>query len=246
MTGTLTTNPADDATDREPFDDAWAAPGLELDEGALIERAETLTVDRDISVLARANRLALFRDRTSRHPASEGTGGMDTVDVPLHCVAHAHPDCRFRWVRITLDLARTAGAVIHDVSPRDEVAEHPVKITTTYHGGLNFNIAAIALTPEISADRSTERDVYFPAVTVSGPGLTHAIWDFTAIANAPLHVDRDLRLLAGVPADVTEIEVRLTLRASVTATGVTGVIPLIGRHNAKIEIADILRTDAKG
>jgi hypothetical protein len=228
-----------------PLDDAWAAPELDIDKNALLERGESLTIDHDIKVLARANRLALHRDPFSRHPANEDTGGMDIVEVPLYCVAHAHPDCRFRWVRITLDLGSNEGVVIQDMSPRDEVADHPVKITTTYHGGLSFTIASVPLAPEVSVERSMERDVYFPTVTVSGAKLTHAIWDFTAIAGGPLHVNRDLRLLVGVPSSLAEIEVGLTLRAAVVAAGVTGVIPLIGRHTVKIEKADTLKAQPK-
>jgi hypothetical protein len=130
---------------------------------------------------------------------------------------------------------------VHDLSPRDEVSGNPVKITTSYHGGLSLNIASIPLGPEVSGDRSTERDVYFPSITAPGIDLTHAIWDFTAIAGAPPHVDRDLRLLAGIPAKLAEINVRLTLRASVTATGITGAIPLLGRQHAVIRVDDVLK-----
>ena len=227
------------------FEDAWAAPDLDIDATAPLERGGTLTVDHDIKVLARANRLALHRDRFSRYPAGEDTRGMDIVDIPLYCVAHAHPDCRFRWVRITLDLGSNTDVVIQDMSPRDEVADHPVKITTTYHGGLSFTIASVPVAPEVWVEHSMERDVYFPTVTVSGAKLTHAIWDFTAIAGGPLHVNRDLRLLVGVPAALAEIEVRLTLRAAVVAAGFPGVIPLIGRQTVKIEKADILKAQPK-
>ena len=64
-----------------PFADAWAEPQPELDERALAERAQILTVDRRIRVLARANRLALSRGRVERHRA--GHAGADTFDIPL-------------------------------------------------------------------------------------------------------------------------------------------------------------------
>lgn len=112
-----------------PLVDAWAAPDLDIDENALLERGESLTIDHDIKVLARANRLALHRDPFSRHPANEDNGGMDIVEIPLHCVAHAHPDCRFRWVRITLDLGSNEGVVaagVTGVIPL--IGRHTVKI----------------------------------------------------------------------------------------------------------------------
>jgi hypothetical protein len=222
----------------QPAEDTWAEPDLDIDDDALAERAETLAVDRDVRLLARANRLAVMRERVTRHGAVQE--GVDTLDIPLRCVAHAHPDCRFRWVRVTLDLSPTPGAAISDLSPRDEITEHPVKITTTYYGGLSFEIAHVPLKSELSAERTTERDVYFPTITTSGIGLAHAIWDFTADDGTPLHLDRRLRLLTTLPAGTDRIEARLTLRAAVAAKGVTGTVPLIGHHSGTIRVDDLI------
>jgi hypothetical protein len=230
----MSTGPAD------PLASAWAAPALEIDEDALLERAPRFAIDHSVRVMAQSNRLALVRDPTTRH--SEVRAGTDTIDVPLRCEAHADPSCRFRWVRVTIDLSPTTGAVVQDLSPRGEIAGEPVKITTTYHGGLTFHLAALQLGPELSGERSTERDVYFPTITSSGIGLTHAIWDFTALADAPLHVDRELRLLASVPAGTREIPVQLTLRALVVANGLPAAIPLIGRQRATVVADDTLDT----
>jgi len=210
----------------------WAEPALEIDEDT--EREGSVVADQEIRVLARASRLAIRCDPATRHRGD--APGTDVVDFPLHCVAHAHPDCRFRWVRVTLDVSGTAGASIADLSPRDEISEHPVKITTTYSSGLKFDIAAIPLQPDLSAERTTEQDIYFPAVSVSGVGFGYAIWDFTAIGEAPLKVDRTLRLLAAIPAAASEIPARLTVRASVTTRGLPGKIPLIGRQTRTIPL----------
>jgi hypothetical protein len=214
----------------------WVQPELEVDEDAIAERAEPVSLSKEIRLLARANRLALRCDPAARH--ADQIPGLDVIDFPVHCVAHAHPDCRFRWARVTLDLAAGSGASIRDLSPRDEVTDHPVKITTTYHGGLSFTIAALPLSPDLSAERTTEQDVYFPAITTSGIGFSHAIWDFTAIGSAPLHVDRTLRLLATVPAGNTQVPVTITLRAAVITRGFLGAVPLIGRQTAAIPLND--------
>lgn len=215
----------------------WAEPELVIDDES--ERSESFgqesaSADQQIRILARANRLGLACDPATRHPGESAAG--DVLDFPLRCVAHAHPDCRFRWVRVTLDLGGTAGASIQDLSPRDEVSEHPVKITTTYRGGLSFSISALPVSPELSAERTTEQDVFFPSITASGIGFSYAIWDFTAIGEAPLHVDRTLRMLATVPPAAAEVPVRLTLRASVSARGFLGRIPLVGRQTATIPL----------
>lgn len=211
---------------------AWAEPVLQIDER--IERGGPIVADQEIRVLARANRLAIRCNPATRHggPAP----GTEMLDFPLRCVAHAHPECRFRWVRVTLNLAETDGAYITDLSPRDEVNEHPVKVSTKYSGGLKFDIATLPVRPELSAERETEQDVYFPKISVSGIDFGYALWDFTAVGEEPLKVDRPLRLLAAVPASSSQIPVQLTLRALVTARGAVGRIPLIGRQDTTIPL----------
>ena len=111
-----------------------------------------------------------------------------------------------------------------------------VKVSTSYSGGLKFDIAALPVHPEMSAERGTEQDVYFPKISVSGIDFGYAMWDFTAVGEEPLKVDRPLRLLAAVPASGSDIPVQLTLRALVTARGAVGRIPLIGRQNTTIPL----------
>jgi hypothetical protein len=210
----------------------WADPPLDIDDGA--ERDGAIVADEEIRVLARASRLAIRCDPAVRHPGD--VPGTDVLDFPLHCVAHAHPECRFRWVRVTLDLSGTVGACITDLVPRDEVSEHPVKISATYHAGVTFDIAVVPLKPDLSAERSTEQDVYYPKISVSGIDFGYAVWDFAAVGEEPLKVDRPLRLLAAVPAGPAEIPARVTLRAAVAARGFLGTIPLIGRQTKTLPL----------
>jgi hypothetical protein len=221
-----------------PDESVWADVPLDVDDGAVAERAESASVDEEVRLLARANRLALVRDKATRH--ADAHQGLDVVDVPLRCVAHAHPSCRFRWVRVTIDLSGTVGAKVSDLVPREEISDHPVKITTSYQGGLSFSIAHLPVKPDVSGTHTTERDVYYPTVTSSGIGLTHAIWDFTARDGSPLHLDRQLRLLLTLPAAATTIGAQLSVRATVAANGLVGTIPLIGRHKAAIRLDDVI------
>jgi hypothetical protein len=197
----------------------WAEPALDVDDSS--ERESAIVADEEVRVLARANRLAIRCDPAVRHRGDGARDGarLDVLDFALRCVAHAHPDCRFRWVRVTLDLSGTAGVSITDLVPRDEVSEHPVTISATYHAGVTFDIAAIPLKPELSADRTIEQDVYYPKISVSGVGFGYAMWEFTAVGEEPLKVDRPLRLLAAVPA-----------------RGFPGRIPLVGRQTKVIPL----------
>jgi hypothetical protein len=61
--------------------------------------------------------------------------------------------------------------VVPDLSPRTEISDHPVKISTKYHGGLSFAITAVPVHPDVTAKRTTEEDVYFPVITVSEAGF---------------------------------------------------------------------------
>jgi hypothetical protein len=213
-------------------DVTWAEPELDIDADADAERAGAVIADTQIRVLAKENRLALRCEPAERHAGA--VPSAEILDFRLRCVAHAHPECRFRWVRV--NLALPSGAVITDLVPRTEVSEHPVKITHTYGGGLKFDIAVVPVSPELSAEHSTEQDVYFPKIATSGVDLGYALWDFTAVGAEPLLVDRPLRLLASIPAGAADLPVRLTLRASVAVRGLAGAIPLIGRQSKTIPL----------
>jgi hypothetical protein len=217
----------------------WADIPLDADEGEQHERAgSAVVVDESVRLLARENRIGIWRGETRRNSVDGGAGSV--LDVPLRCVAHPHPDCRFRWVRLVVDFG-TDDSIIIDLSPREVRGVDPVKIVTQYSGGLSFEVERLNLGPEFSLERSSEQQVYFPDITSSGLGLSHAIWDFHAVGEAPLHVDRDLRLLVRVPISVDRMEVKFTLRASVAARGLTGLLPVLGRKKVEIEAKDLVR-----
>ncbi|MEU8034738.1 hypothetical protein AB0C13_40430 [Streptomyces sp. NPDC049099] len=99
----------------------------------------------------------------------------------------------------------------------------------------------VPLGPEMTLERSSEQDVFFPQVTTSGPGFGSARWDFTQVGEAPLHVDRDLRLLVGLPADTSEAQLHAVLRAGVSVNGALGAIPVVGRRRVRLYAAGVLQ-----
>ena len=216
----------------------WLAVELDVDEDALAERWDgQIVIDETLRAMARANRLSLWRSDPERVDLGNGTAA---VELSLRCVAHADPGCRFRWVRLNVDFSGTPAAQIADLSPRDEIATHPVKLTTKRTAALSFEIASVQLGPEVGSERSSEQDVYFPKLTTSGLRLRYALWDFTAVGEAPLHVDRDLRVLLSVPSEVVAMPVTVTLRAMVTANGLAGAIPLLGRRSGEFAMQQLL------
>ena len=217
----------------------WTDIPLEVDSGELQERAgPAVVLEERVRLLARENQVGLWRGDTRRDTVDGGT--RTVFDMPLRCVAHPHPDCRFRWVRLLASFG-TEGASVSDLSPRDVRGTQPVKIVTRYAGGLSFEVEQLKLGPELSAERSTEQQVYFPEITTSGVGFSYASWDFHAVGESPLHVDRDLRLLLSLPASADRVEVKFTLRAAVAVKGLAGLVPLLGRTEAEFGAAENLR-----
>jgi hypothetical protein len=207
---------------------SWAEPELEIDDELGIDESQLTEADRQMYIRAKANHIGLFCRAAARH--SGPADGADVIDFTVRCVADAHPECRFRWVRVLLDLG-TAAQVL-DLSPQDEAAELPVTIATSYQGGLSFDRVTRPAGPAQDGDP----EVYYPAIAGSGVGLGQATWDFTAIGDDPLHAGPALRLLASVPAGAAEVPVALTLRASVSARGFLGRIPLVGRQAVAIPL----------
>ncbi|WP_158801136.1 hypothetical protein [Streptomyces sp. NRRL S-37] len=205
---------------------------MDIDEAALEERAEPAAVDRTVRLLARENRFALRAGPASWNPLGNGQGVA--VDISLRCVAHRHPECRLRWVRVSVDVSGSDGTVL-DLSPRDEVATDPVRVSTRYGGGLSLQIETVPLGPEVTVERAREQDVFFPRLTSSGPMFAAAWWDFLQVGEAPLHVDRTLRLLAGLPDGATQAHLHTTLRAGVSARGALGTVPLVGRRRVRLD-----------
>lgn len=212
---------------------------LELDEGGLGQRGgEAIIADERLRLMMRENRLGLRKGAT-RSLLLDG-GATAATDIPLQCVAHAHPECRFRWVRLVIDFGPAAGALIRDLSPREVVGSEPVKIVTKHSGGLSFEVETFKLGPEFSVEKSTEHEVYFPEIVSSGVGFSAAYWNFQAPAEEDLHVDRALRLLVTYPAALPRLEAKFTLRARVALKGIAGLIPLVGRRQAFIESFETL------
>ncbi|MBE1584293.1 hypothetical protein ACFPOI_29930 [Nonomuraea angiospora] len=202
------------------------------DEGLAVERdadaAGRIIGDRDIRLLLRENRIALSRGETSRV--------SDTVcDVPLTCVVHSHPQCRFVWSRLMVDLTPTPDAVIKDMAPREVMADQPVELKTTVGVGLKFEIAAKALSAEAKPEYSSSQTVYYPRIVSSGTGFTRGYWDFLALGERYLHADRELRLLVSAP-EGRPVRARFQLRARVRFGGLAGLIPLLARGGAIDEV----------
>ncbi|GAB2518916.1 hypothetical protein GCM10027167_22280 [Nocardia heshunensis] len=156
---------------------------------------------------------------------SEAVGtGRVAYDVGLVMVVHAHPECRFVWSRLVVDLSTTPGAVIEDMVPT-EVEDTPVDVETRVGAGLKFATLFRSVNVEVRPELARKRTVFFPTVTASGTGFHKAYWDFLAKGSNYLHTNRELRLLVTAPANAP-IDVSFAVRARLRMQGVKNLIPM--------------------
>ncbi len=222
----------------------WFDLDLEPDIEAMQERAAgLLPVDGSFPLWGSGNRLALRRVALTRQLL---TGGQRAAfDLALRCVAHPHPECRFRYVQVAVDFGhglddQSQDAIVEDISPGWVEGKEPVKIVTKKAGELSFEFETLKIGPSASLEQTREYQVYFPVLRSSGKGFEEAVWTFEAIEGAPLHVDRNLRLIVSTPSSTGVLRASFRLEARVERTGVAGWIPLIGRRSVEIEAVDWL------
>ena len=152
-------------------------------------------------------------------------------DIPLICIVHSHPECRFRWSRLMIDLSPTTEARIRDMSPREVWGDKPVELKTTIGIGLKFTTVANVVNAEMNPEYTNSRTVYYPEIVSSGPGFTKGYGDFLALSSEYLHANRELRLLISVPANIPT-HAHFNLRAKVTFPGIAKLIPLLIRSGS--------------
>lgn len=227
--------PVSEQNDFEPLFTA----SLDLDEAGLERGDEAIIGDQVIRLLLRENRIALAKGKSALVQPAGAEPGISYYDVPLICVVHSHPECRFCWSRLVVDLSPTRGARICDMVPGEVEGDNPVELKTTFGGGLKFETVAKILNTELTGEYTTSRTVYYPKIVSSGPGFTRGYWDFLALSSDYLHANRELRLLISAPADV-HVQARFNLRAKVRLAGTTRLIPLLVRSG---EIDETYRLD---
>ncbi len=209
---------------------------LELDEEGLDRKDEAIIGDQNIRFLLRENRIALQKGRTIAYPClGEEDRGTTYYVVPLICVVHSHPECRFEWSRLTVDLSPARGARIRDMVPL-EIREKPVEIKTSVGLGLKFETTRHLLGgAEVKAEYQHSRTCYYPDIVSCGIGFDVGYWDFLALTSDYLHSNRELYLLVQSPSEQRPLA-RFNLTAKVKLAGVLRSVPLLARKGAIDEV----------
>jgi hypothetical protein len=193
-----------------------------------IQRSDAaIVLDKRIALLMRENRIALARGKSALLQSVRGHRPR-ILDVTLICTAHSHPECRFHWVRLVVDLKPTPGASIHDMAPREILGDKPVEISTKVGLDMKLEIASKIVITAGGPAFSRTSSVFVPRLLSSGINLSIGYWDFLALDGSYLHVDHDLRILIRT-SDEMPIRARFNLQAHVSMAGIAGLIPLLGR-----------------
>lgn len=200
---------------------------LEVDEQEVDRSRYTPVEERTLRLLGRENRVGVAV-RAPR-PAETSEPGMSAYDIGLMLVVHAHPECRFVWSRLVVDLSNPPGAVVEDMVPA-EVETNPVEVETRVGAGLKFTTVLKAVDIELKPEMARKRTVHFPTVTASGTGFHKAYWDFMANGNDYLHTNRELRLLVSAPAGAPVVA-SMTIRARLRLPGLPNLVPMRKRAN---------------
>lgn len=195
---------------------------LDVDEQEADRSEYTASEERTLGLLGYENRIGV----AIRAPeaAAEPGPGRAAYDIALMLVVHAHPECRFVWSRLVVDLTATPGAIIHDMVP-DQVEDTAVEVETRVGAGLRFATLLNSVDITASPELTRRRTVHFPTVTASGTGFHKAYWDFTAQGGNYLHSNRELRLLVSVPAG-TPVVGSFAVRARLRVLGLRNLVPV--------------------
>jgi hypothetical protein len=200
---------------------------LEPDEQDTYRAESRVPAEQLLALRGRDNRIGI----AARLPVATATKDLPpdraAYDIALMLVLHAHPECRFMWSRLVVDLSPTPGAVIEDMSP-SEVEDVPVEVETKVGAGLQFATVLKAVDLQVNPELSRKRTVHFPKVLASGTGFRQAYWDFSASGDDYLHVNRELRVLVTAPAQAP-VTASFTIIAKARLHGFPDLLHLRGK-----------------
>lgn len=191
------------------------------------ERGKELDISDELRLLARQNRLSLFKTKTSRHPSSQH-GSQSEAQFRLQ--SHAHPGCRFVQVMLAVNVELTPGARVLSILP-EEAMLHQVKVTEAIKPGFETDIIGIKIS--LGSEKTTEQT--FESRVLSGyNGEDHVVWTFVApTSDYELSLNTPLSLSISYPTATDALRASVQLSARIALRGWSGAIPLIGKKSGE-------------
>ena len=211
---------------------------LELEEQNADRAESIIPADKLLVLRGRENRVGVAARMPVTTVASDVPPDRVAYDISLMLALHAHPECRFTWSRLIVDLSPTPGAVIEDMSP-SKVEGVPVEVQTKVSGGLQYSVL------QLNSEVTRTRTVRFPTMLTSGKWTPKAYWDFRTAGDDYLHVDQELRLLVTAPVD-EPVAVSFTISTKVRLLGVPRLFSLRAKKetiNSEVTLVPARRED---
>lgn len=200
---------------------------LNIDWDELATRSENKGFSAEkLKVWARENRLEVLLLHLQK---VDNQAPRSAVDITLRLLAHAHPECSFKWIDLKLNFAAIPQARVEDLNPKEIKGTEPIKITSSYKGGLSFELETAKLGPNVELERSKEYQIYFPEILGSGIGTSLIHWTFNALPGQRLYEDRELKALVSAAAGAVFEGIELGVKVKLQVDGVLGWLPVVGR-----------------
>ncbi len=193
-------------------------------------RKGVTSITEDIRLLGEINRLGV-----TLVELEEGeVDGLKTIFVKLRCFTETHPSCEFKWLEIEITFPGLKDLIVKEVIPDLVTGEQPIKISTTYKGGVSVEFSKLKIGPNVELEETRETEIFFSEVIGRGVGLDYAKWVFETPEGKELHVNRDVSLLATHFSGEIDVNLDITIRTKIKTQGIARALPFIGRKKYNV------------
>jgi hypothetical protein len=206
---------------------------LAIDEEELLqtsqERGKILDISDKLRLLAKQNRLSLFKKKAGRRKSPSGNW---VAEAELQFQSHPHPDCRFEQVMLAVSFKLSPGARVLTVRPEQAIV-HQVKVTESLKPAFEAEIPGIGIKSTLGAEKTTEQ-TFDQQVLISYNGENCALWTFKIPASGyELSLDVPLRLTVEFPASMDVLRAHVQISARVGVRGWPDYVPLVRKKSGE-------------
>lgn len=160
--------------------------------------------------------------------------GMSTLYISLRLKAVSYKGLYFNTVQCSLNFENLQGRVI-DMVPSGVIEDDSIEISTTYNGGLKFEIAKISLGPYAGVEKQKKANVYVPKIVSHGIDDKGCGWEFRKTEAHELYLEKILEVLIEIPNELNNSSFHIHCNFELRADGIKGLIPFWGARSIELE-----------
>lgn len=204
---------------------------LEIDDEELqragSERGKILDLSGELRLMAKQNRLSVFKNRAARRRLSNGAW---LAESELQLQSLPHPDCHFTQAMLTVNLELTPGARVVKLQPEQGKA-HSLKVSESHRPSFEMEVPGVGIKTSLGGERTTEETIDLLVLTGYN-GEDRAIWSFKAPTSGyELQLNVPLQLVVEYPASAEILRATVEVTARVGVRGWADFIPLLRRSS---------------